>query len=228
MRARRQGHHAERRAPHRADRGRPQRARAPTPRPPARVGTSTSSPWTRPPAAGPARPPSPPRRARPSCRPPSPARRATVQATSVAHRQPRRRRDRRDRALRARAGPEREQGLEGGGHPGPGCRARGHMRSTSGQSQLVDGFANGWQVTAADLQALGGSDLHGRAHLDPAEGGLGAPWPSPAPPAPLPRPRLPARRGPALGAGPPPPSPARPGRARATRAARRAVRRRPV
>jgi hypothetical protein len=28
-----------------------------------------------------------------------------------------------------------------------------------GQSQLVDGFANGWQVTAADLHALGGSSF---------------------------------------------------------------------
>ena len=28
-----------------------------------------------------------------------------------------------------------------------------------GRSQLVDGFANGWQVTAADLHALGGSDF---------------------------------------------------------------------
>ncbi len=28
-----------------------------------------------------------------------------------------------------------------------------------GRSQLIDGFANGWQVTAADLHALGGSDF---------------------------------------------------------------------
>ena len=28
-----------------------------------------------------------------------------------------------------------------------------------GRSQLIDSFANGWQVTAADLQALGGSDF---------------------------------------------------------------------
>jgi hypothetical protein len=40
--------------------------------------------------------------------------------------------------------------------PGPGAGAGSHAVDL-GQSQLVDGFANGWQVTAADLQALGGS-----------------------------------------------------------------------
>ena len=42
--------------------------------------------------------------------------------------------------------------------PGPGA-APGSRAVDLGQSQLVDGFANGWQVTAADLQALGGSDF---------------------------------------------------------------------
>ena len=40
--------------------------------------------------------------------------------------------------------------------PGPGAAPGSHPVHLGG-SQLVDGFANGWQVTAADLQALGGS-----------------------------------------------------------------------
>ena len=40
--------------------------------------------------------------------------------------------------------------------PGPGAAPGSHAVDL-GQSHLVDGFANGWQVTAADLQALGGS-----------------------------------------------------------------------
>ena len=39
--------------------------------------------------------------------------------------------------------------------PGPGAPPGSH-RVDLGPSQLVDGFANGWQVTAADLHALGG------------------------------------------------------------------------
>jgi hypothetical protein len=42
--------------------------------------------------------------------------------------------------------------------PGPGAAPGSHAVDL-GQSQLVDGFANGWQVTAADLQALGGSNF---------------------------------------------------------------------
>jgi arabinofuranan 3-O-arabinosyltransferase len=42
--------------------------------------------------------------------------------------------------------------------PGPGAAAGSHAVDL-GQPQLVDGFANGWQVTAADLQALGGSNF---------------------------------------------------------------------
>ena len=74
LRARCQGHHAERRAPHRADGGRPQRAVRQRSRRRARAGTSTSSPWTRRPAAGPDPTPSRPRRAPRSSRPPNPAR----------------------------------------------------------------------------------------------------------------------------------------------------------
>ena len=42
--------------------------------------------------------------------------------------------------------------------PSPGAASGSHAVDL-GQSQLVDGFANGWQVTAADLQALGGSNF---------------------------------------------------------------------
>jgi len=42
--------------------------------------------------------------------------------------------------------------------PGPGARAGSHAVGL-GASHLVDGFANGWPVTAADLRALGGSDF---------------------------------------------------------------------
>ncbi len=42
--------------------------------------------------------------------------------------------------------------------PGPGAAAGSHPVDL-GRSQLVDGFANGWQVTAADLRALGGSSF---------------------------------------------------------------------
>ncbi len=42
--------------------------------------------------------------------------------------------------------------------PGPGARAGAHSVNL-GPPQLVDGFANGWPVTAADLQALGGSNF---------------------------------------------------------------------
>ena len=42
--------------------------------------------------------------------------------------------------------------------PGPGARAGAHAVDL-GPPQLVDGFANGWPVTAADLQALGGANF---------------------------------------------------------------------
>jgi hypothetical protein len=42
--------------------------------------------------------------------------------------------------------------------PAKGAPAGSHSVEL-GQSQLVDGFANGWQVTAADLHALGGSSF---------------------------------------------------------------------
>ncbi|HEY1651590.1 MAG TPA: alpha-(1-_3)-arabinofuranosyltransferase family protein [Acidimicrobiales bacterium] len=42
--------------------------------------------------------------------------------------------------------------------PGPGAPAGSHSVDL-GTPQLVDGFANGWHVTTADLQALGGSSF---------------------------------------------------------------------
>jgi hypothetical protein len=42
--------------------------------------------------------------------------------------------------------------------PGPGAPAGSHPVDL-GQPQLVDGFANGWHVTAADLHALGGANF---------------------------------------------------------------------
>ena len=42
--------------------------------------------------------------------------------------------------------------------PGPGAAPGSHAVDL-GRSQLVDGFANGWQVTSADLHALGGSSF---------------------------------------------------------------------
>ena len=54
-------------------------------------------------------------------------------ATSVAHRQPRGRGDACHRALRARAGPERQQGLEGGRHARPGGAGRGPVPSIWGR-----------------------------------------------------------------------------------------------
>jgi hypothetical protein len=42
--------------------------------------------------------------------------------------------------------------------PGPGAAAGSHAVALGG-SQLVDGFANGWHLTAADLHALGGSSF---------------------------------------------------------------------
>ena len=94
-----------------------------------------------------------------------------------------------------------------------------------GPPQLVDSFANGWPVTAADLQRLGGSDftvsLPGRPNAR-----SGPPWPSRGDAAPLPGPRLPAGARPALAAGAAAAPPARAGRARrAGRAGHRALRR---
>ena len=104
--------------------------------------------------------------------------------------------------------------------PGPGAPPGSHAVDL-GQSQLVDGFANGWQVTAADLHALGGSSFTVELTWTPQR----EVWAALAVSAAtlllclvlgfLPR------AGPPLGAGPPAPPPARPGRARAARSGRR-------
>ena len=57
------------------------------------------------------------------------------------------------------------KGWQAVAQPGPGA-APGARTVDLGRPQLVDGFANGWQVTAADLRALGGLELHGGADLD--------------------------------------------------------------
>ena len=46
--------------------------------------------------------------------------------------------------------------MESGGAAGGRAPAGSHAVDL-GRSQLIDGFANGWQVTQADLHALGGS-----------------------------------------------------------------------
>ena len=50
------------------------------------------------------------------------------------------------------------KGWQAVAEPGPGA-APGARTVDLGRPQLVDGFANGWQVSAADLHALGGSSF---------------------------------------------------------------------
>jgi hypothetical protein len=49
-------------------------------------------------------------------------------------------------------------GWQAQANPGPGAPGGSHAVNL-GTSQLVDGFANGWAVTQADLHALGGPDF---------------------------------------------------------------------
>jgi hypothetical protein len=51
-----------------------------------------------------------------------------------------------------------DKGWKAVAEPGPGAPAGSHAVNL-GTSQLVDGFANGWHVTAADLHALGGPNF---------------------------------------------------------------------
>ena len=77
----------------------------------------------------------------------------------VAHRRPRHRGAGCDATLRAGVRTERQQGVASRGL----SRSRGARRLPHavnlGPPQLVDGFANGWHVTAAELRALGGSSF---------------------------------------------------------------------
>jgi arabinofuranan 3-O-arabinosyltransferase len=50
------------------------------------------------------------------------------------------------------------QGWHAVATPGPGAAPMSHAVDL-GPPQLIDGFANGWHVSAADLRALGGSDF---------------------------------------------------------------------
>ena len=131
--------------------------RAPARRRPAPDGTSTSSSSTRPRrrrrprrvpdgrrdalAAGHAARPAPPSRSTASH---IDTQTATVTGATAA--------------LRVRARREHQQGLAGHGAPGPRSPAGVHAVDL-GHLELIDGFANGWQVTAADLAALGGSNF---------------------------------------------------------------------
>ena len=73
------------------------------------------------------------------------------------------------------------KGWQAVARPGPGAAAGTHAVDL-GTPHLVDGFANGWQVSAADLRAARWLELHGRAHLDARSARSGPRWPSPAPP----------------------------------------------
>ncbi|HWF15311.1 MAG TPA: alpha-(1-_3)-arabinofuranosyltransferase family protein, partial [Acidimicrobiales bacterium] len=55
-------------------------------------------------------------------------------------------------------GQSLNKGWQAVASPGPGAPAGAHSVNL-GAPQLVDGFANGWPVTAADLQALGGGNF---------------------------------------------------------------------
>ena len=121
-------------------------------RPPARAGTSTSSSSTRPPAGAPARPCSRPPPARPSWRrrsraPPRPSRATSSHIDSHGARvsgaaQP----------FELVLGQSVNKGWHAVAEPGPGAPAGSHPVDL-GTPLLVDGFANGWHVTAADLHA---------------------------------------------------------------------------
>ena len=142
-----------------------------------------------------------------------------------AHRFPRGRRDGGHPALRARAGPEREQGLQGGGHARQG--------RPGGVAQRRPGDAPAGRRVRQRLAGDGGRSartrrlaLHDPDRLDAPAQDLGRTRHLGGGPAPLSPPGLPALAVPALGACPPAPAPARTGGARATRAAGRALRRR--
>jgi arabinofuranan 3-O-arabinosyltransferase len=55
-------------------------------------------------------------------------------------------------------GQSDNKGWQAMAQPGPGAAPGAHSVDL-GRPQLVDGFANGWQVSAADLHALGGSSF---------------------------------------------------------------------
>ena len=201
------------------------------PRPPAPAGTSTSWSWTRPPAAAPARPcsrPPPGRPGWPATQPgPRPDRHARPRRTSTAtaptvtgaH-----------AALRARARPERQQGLAGGGRARPG-RAGGLARGgPRGVRSWSTASPTGGTSRAADLHALGGPGFTRRADLDAPARGLGRARRLGGDAAALPRARLPARRGRGAGCAAqpaPPPARRRPGPSAPERPAIALRRRRP-
>jgi hypothetical protein len=56
-------------------------------------------------------------------------------------------------------GQSNNDGWKATATPGPGAKSGAHA-VTLGQPELIDSFANGWPVTQADLQALGGSNFN--------------------------------------------------------------------
>ena len=178
LRARRQGHHPGRRAPRRGDRRRPQPAVRQHPdhlhgvehrparprlggrrrgRPGAPTPTAAGTPQLPATQPGPA----------PTVTPPAShidSHGADVTGATAA--------------LRARARPEREQGLaRRWPRPRPG-RPPGSHAVDLGPSQLVDGFANGWQVTAADLHAARRVRASRCSSPGRPSARSGPPWPS--------------------------------------------------
>ena len=96
--------------------------------------------------------------------------------------------------------------------PGAGAPAGSHSVDL-GPPQLVDGFANGWHVTAEDLHALGGAKFHGGPDLATAAAGVARSRGVGRDVAAVPRPGLPPGAVAAVAAGPRPAAPAaRPGR----------------
>ena len=194
------------------------------PRPPARAGTSTRSPSTRRRAAA-ADPPSSPRRPGPrSWRRPSRGRPRPSTATSSHIDTPRRRRDGGHAILRARARPEPQQGLAGGGPAGarrrPGLAGSGPRDAPAGR-RLRQRMARQRRGPAPARR----SRVHRRADLDPPTRGLGRAGGLRRHVAPVPGPRLPPPTRPAPGTGLAAPPAAGAGGARRAGAARRAVRR---
>ena len=92
------------------------------------------------------------------------------------------------------------KGWQAVAQPGPGAAPGSHPVNL-GTPHLVDGFANGWQVSEADLQPRRRPRLRGRADLDPPTGGLGRPGAVRRHPGAVPRPRLPPPAAPDVGCG---------------------------
>ena len=134
-----------------------------------------------------------------------------------AHRRPRRRRQRGDDSFELVLGQSVNKGWHAVAQPGPDAPA-GSRAVDLGTPQLVDGFANGWHVTAADLQTLGGADFTVALDLDPSARGVGRAGRVGGDAPALPGARLPAHPLASGHPGSPAPAAARSGRTGCTRA----------